>query len=102
MKVHPVQPQTLSTTPQGVLRLSSPQSTATSATTTTTTPKPALPPKPAAPVKPTPTPPPPPRQTQLIAPFAADSPPSAAAAVEIASDVVDANGNKGVISLSVR
>ncbi|XP_054260694.1 apoptosis-stimulating of p53 protein 2-like isoform X3 [Macrosteles quadrilineatus] len=60
-KIHPVQPQTLSSTPQGILRdqkeelpLSQPSEPPDSPL------KPALPPKPALPVKPTP--PPPPRQ----------------------------------------
>ncbi|XP_068085698.1 apoptosis-stimulating of p53 protein 1 [Anabrus simplex] len=82
-KIHPVQPQTLSSTPQGILRdlrgeLSPPQGTSTPLGTPETSQsdsrtKPALPPKPALPVKPTP----PPRQTQHFA------------SVEIPSDAVD-------------
>nr|XP_018895668.1 PREDICTED: apoptosis-stimulating of p53 protein 1 isoform X2 [Bemisia tabaci] len=66
-KVHPVQPQTLSSTPQGILRdlkLGSPQNSSTpNSTPDSVHNKPALPPKPALPGKPTP--PPPPRQSAL-------------------------------------
>ncbi|XP_052126750.1 apoptosis-stimulating of p53 protein 1 [Frankliniella occidentalis] len=80
-KIHPIQPQVLSSTPQGVLKerkgdISPPQSTSTPLSTPDVTSdrgtigKPALPPKPAVPIKPTP----PPRQTQHVPPYMESSP----------------------------
>lgn len=96
-KIHPVQPQTLSSTPQGILRelrgeLSPPQSTSTPVSTPEglhenrqCVGKPALPPKPALPVKPTP----PPRQTQHCTPSAVNTAELDVGRVDISADAVD-------------
>ncbi|XP_046663876.1 apoptosis-stimulating of p53 protein 1 isoform X3 [Homalodisca vitripennis] len=90
-KIHPVQPQTLSSTPQGILRdqkeeLPLPPAQGEPPDSPL---KPALPPKPALPVKPTP--PPPPRQAHWAGESTdeEDSKRPSRAQVDISSEAVD-------------
>ena len=128
-KIHPIQPQVLSSTPQGVLKdmkgeMSPPQSSSTPLSTPDvssdrgTVGKPALPPKPAVPAKPTP----PPRQTQHIPPYlegssawisdsrggnapwgmSGQSAENMRPVVEVSSEVLDNNPLRASVSISMR
>ncbi|KAK3911368.1 Apoptosis-stimulating of p53 protein 2, partial [Frankliniella fusca] len=121
-KIHPIQPQVLSSTPQGVLKerkgdISPPQSSSTPLGTPDvssdrgTIGKPALPPKPAVPIKPTP----PPRQSQHAPTYMesssgwlADTRPNPSwggesrPILEVSPEVLENNPLKAGVSISIR
>ncbi|XP_039293647.1 apoptosis-stimulating of p53 protein 1 isoform X4 [Nilaparvata lugens] len=115
-KIQPVQPQTLSSTPQGILRDQKSDSQDSGQESSTGSLKPALPPKPLAPqagAKSTPPPPPrqmvhwstdPPGQVDQDGPQEAKRPVGLRPSVDISADAVDSALNvlRGAVSISAR